>query len=1100
MNSSAICKDDQRREAVRRKAGLNGLDYLEVSPDQMTLNVYFLGKAPDQFQKQATESPEDHEWRLRGYFRIEGGRRIRDIRVTKVEVMRVDRDDEDDYLILRLNKPGDFSTYNLHVVEANQPSDIPRLNFDPRYAQLDFTFKVDCPSDMDCAPVDICPPSKLDEPNINYLAKDYASFRQLILDRLALIMPDWEERHVPDLDITLVELLAYVGDQLSYYQDAVATEAYLDTARQRISVRRHARLVDYHMHEGCNARAWVCIETDSDLTGNSALDPHSIFFITNFNDALTMESMLTAEDLQNISTQQYEAFEPMTIQPIPLYKAHNEIHFYTWDMRECCLPRGATSATLQDVYAPSGIELVSLKVAVAPVPDSERKRQLHLQAGDVLIFEEMRGPKTGVEEDADPSHRHAVRLIKVTEGEDTLHDPPIPILEIEWSQEDTLPFPLCISAITDADHGCKYIGDISVARGNVILVDHGRTLETPEDLDIVPYRPALAECDCEEHPTEVAFMPGIFQPRLLKTPLTYRVPFPQPGVIARQQARLLAMLMSRVQDRLIVLWQKTRAGKTLTTQELDELDYLFGNKAMREAEQRYPDGKAWRDMDSSRQAVEIKRLLGEKDKWLGHKARRVATLQARAQTGQVLNDAASEITELFGAQYAEGLTPDSPDMLGPASATLLQDARLALPQIALTSILAMRDENYRVIEWAALTDQETLVEALTAAGFNAHNYPHGISLSLVLYAGYQEAQRKCAEAARAMQEHPDQEELKDTYQKTVARSDEARRSLVDDLVQRWACWIPQNDLLDSGPDDRHFVVEIDNNGYAHLRFGNGELGSLPEAGSGFFATYRVGNGITGNVGAETISCTVFRESLLSGVQLRVRNPLPAQSGTEPEPMSEVKLFAPFAFRRELQRAITADDYARVMTSQSEIKDQLQGAAAALTWNGSWYEAQVAVDPFSSEETNQQFLNAVQDRLYRYRRIGHDLSVAPAQYVPLDIEMTVCVRSGYLRGHIEAALLDAFSSRVLPDGRLGFFHPDNLGFGGGIYLSQLVATAQAVTGVESVTVKKLQRLYEGDHGELDDGVLRLGPLEVARLDNDPSFPEHGRLKLDVRGER
>ena len=65
---------------------------------------------------------------------------------------------------------------------------------------------------------------------------------------------------MPDLGITLVEVLAYVGDYLSYYQDAVATEAYLDTARQRISVRRHARLVDYLMHEGCNARAWVCVQ------------------------------------------------------------------------------------------------------------------------------------------------------------------------------------------------------------------------------------------------------------------------------------------------------------------------------------------------------------------------------------------------------------------------------------------------------------------------------------------------------------------------------------------------------------------------------------------------------------------------------------------------------------------------------------------------------------------------------------------------------------------------------------------------------------------------------------------------------------------------
>ena len=67
-------------------------------------------------------------------------------------------------------------------------------------------------------------------------------------------MPDWTERHVPDLGVALVEVLAYTGDYLSYYQDAVATEAYLQTARNRVSVRRHARLTGYRLHEGCHAR------------------------------------------------------------------------------------------------------------------------------------------------------------------------------------------------------------------------------------------------------------------------------------------------------------------------------------------------------------------------------------------------------------------------------------------------------------------------------------------------------------------------------------------------------------------------------------------------------------------------------------------------------------------------------------------------------------------------------------------------------------------------------------------------------------------------------------------------------------------------------
>ena len=57
-------------------------------------------------------------------------------------------------------------------------------------------------------------------------------------------------------------------------------------------------------------------------------------------------------------------------------------------------------------------------------------------------------------------------------------------------------------------------------------------------------------------------------------------------------------------------------------------------------------------------------------------------------------------------------------------------------------------------------------------------------------------------------------------------------------------------------------------------------------------------------------------------------------------------------------------------------------------------------------------------------MGYDLAVQPATYVPLQIGMTICVLPHYLRGHVEAALLEALSNRVLPDGRLGFFHPDN----------------------------------------------------------------------------
>ena len=121
--------------------------------------------------------------------------------------------------------------------------------------------------------------------------------------------------------------------------------------------------------------------------------------------------------------------------------------------------------------------------------------RLRLCVGDVLIFEERLGPKTGDAADADPAHRHAVRLTKVkpaaeceivegveqrTPDAQGLTDPLTNqlIVEIEWADQDALPFPLCLSSKTDEEHGAKEIADVSVALGNNVLADHGMTSRT----------------------------------------------------------------------------------------------------------------------------------------------------------------------------------------------------------------------------------------------------------------------------------------------------------------------------------------------------------------------------------------------------------------------------------------------------------------------------------------------------------------------------------------------------------------------------------------------------------------------------------------------
>ena len=241
-----FCGKLQRKASVKAAVNaasqhvLNGIDYLEVvSSDEKTLAVHFLFNlpgAPNQVPPSPASSLTTQD------ISIEGGTRIVGIQVMSVSVAA-------NVLTVQVDAAGDYSIYTLRV-GATQ-------GFDPQLSEVAFSFKVECPSDFDCKPVHNCPPEPFPAADINYLAKDYSSFRQLILDRMARTMPGWRERNPADVGVVLVELLAYAGDQLSYYQDAVATEAYLGTARRRVSIRRHAKLLDYNVTEGCNARTWV---------------------------------------------------------------------------------------------------------------------------------------------------------------------------------------------------------------------------------------------------------------------------------------------------------------------------------------------------------------------------------------------------------------------------------------------------------------------------------------------------------------------------------------------------------------------------------------------------------------------------------------------------------------------------------------------------------------------------------------------------------------------------------------------------------------------------------------------------------------------------
>ena len=866
-----FCCDLRRLEVIKLAGSTNGIEYLEVrdhlEPDlslrQRTLFVRLLLPVPTKAGGECALEPQN--------VLIDGGERLGTIPV--LWVAAADRlppgippaladgiDDLARTLVVRTTVFGDFSQYTLHL-RANSGSDTPLEGFDPKLSAIGFSFKVECPSDFDCATSVACPPLVPTKPDIDYLAKDYTGFRRLMLDRLNLLAPGWSERSAADVGVALVELMAYAADNLSYRQDAISNEAYLATSRSRVSMRRHARLVDYALHDGCNARAWVQLKVAADhilpkgtpLLTRSADLPHVLA-----PNSMGLRDALAAGAI---------VFE--TAHTISLFADLNALSFYTWGDLGCCLPRGATRATLRGSH-----------------PD--------LQKNDVLVFQEIVSPATFTAADADPARRWAVRLVDVKASVDPsgqLFDTPpvngpVEVTEIAWDASDALSFPLCFSV--KERPGLK----ISIALGNIVLVDHGQTV-SGESIGTVQ------------------------KSRLLRVPVT-------------------------------------GGAQSCNRAKADPIPARF----------------------------------------------RPALDNAPVTQGFNL---AQELAVAIAPDKNLGSGPNPGEDWWSAKALILRDPHDALPLIG-----------------------------------------------------------------------PVKGELKIAGVPVPVNTD----------------WTLQRDLLASNPEAAEFVAETENDGMTVLRFGDNIHGLRPKEGTAFSATYRVGNGTAGNVGAQAI-CHIV--SSVSGVFDDVTNPLPAGGGIDPEDIAAARRDAPEAFRTQ-ERAVTAADYA----AAAERRTEVQRAAATFRWTGSWHTVFVTADRLGGAGVDARFEARLRRHLERFRMAGYDLEVDAARAVALDIALHLCVWPGYFRSEVLRAVQLELGAGVLPDGRPAVFHPDNFTFGQPVFLSRIVAAAQAVQGVEAVVVKKFERLGQPDKLPMAAGVIPMGRLEIAQLANNPNFRERGRLSLHAGG--
>ena len=155
-----FCCSDHRRFALQQQPELNGIDDLEVADlgpadlDAVDAAAY-AGLPANQrdrllWQRKLTVFfvnpllPAHLAVLKPANLRIEGGERA-DSRNIGVAVLATTPQG----IVLRATQRGDFSTYRLRIVTSSANLDPPAV-IDPLLAAVDFSFKVECPSEFDC--------------------------------------------------------------------------------------------------------------------------------------------------------------------------------------------------------------------------------------------------------------------------------------------------------------------------------------------------------------------------------------------------------------------------------------------------------------------------------------------------------------------------------------------------------------------------------------------------------------------------------------------------------------------------------------------------------------------------------------------------------------------------------------------------------------------------------------------------------------------------------------------------------------------------------------------------------------------------------------
>ncbi len=265
-------------------------------------------------------------------------------------------------------------------------------------------------------------------------------------------------------------------------------------------------------------------------------------------------------------------------------------------------------------------------------------------------------------------------------------------------------------------------------------------------------------------------------------------------------------------------------------------------------------------------------------------------------------------------------------------------------------------------------------------------------------------------------------------------------------------WEQVASLHNLKPQDRNYVVRMEDDGTTKVIFGDGTVGTrLPTGEENIQATYRTGMGIAGEV--KTGSLTLLNTRPLGVVA--VTNPLPATGAAEKEKLADARIKAP-ASVRHLDRIVSLTDF----EDFTQVFVGIGKAQAVALRNNGVQIVHITIAGIGGK------LIMTDSNLYQQLVAAIDANRDPIQVVQVDsyqpslfnLEAKVLVDSRYQPDLVLISIRESLKTT---------FAFEERDFGQSVTDSEVIATIQAIDGVIAVD---LDALYNFGSSRANNSVL------------------------------